>query len=81
MSYYRKKAEKQGPCFLCGDMALARHRLWDAIDEQLRWYTKRELAYEFGLSLKEIAWIIRAYRYARKHHTPLPGRKGWRDVT
>lgn len=75
------KAVKQGPCFLCGETALARHRTWDAIDADLQ-AGARELtiARNYVVKVQEVRDVREAYAEARRRKRPLPGRQGGTDA-
>ena len=70
------KAEKQGPCFLCGPRNFARHRLWDAIDSAIRLdgWSDLKIARNWSVTVQEVRDVREAFAAARKAHRALPGR-------
>lgn len=70
-----RDSEAQGPCSCCGGPR-ARHRLWDSVDAAVwrRGRTYREIQREFRVGRREVDLVAIAYRWARQHHRPLPGR-------
>ena len=76
LAWLLAKARKQGPCLICGQPGtLARHRIWDAIDADLR-NGEGEVAigHDYNEDVQEVRHVREAYAEARRKCQALPGR-------